>query len=105
MGENSPTFQRWEHELFYRELKRQLRKSAILQSHTVTTAAQEIAGANPRGQPAGQGAGPCGCRSRAGLAGELHQTAGIASSALASVDSGGRSVGGLAERQTDGTLL
>ena len=25
---------RWEHELFYRELKRQLRKSALLQSHT-----------------------------------------------------------------------
>ena len=35
--------QRWEHELFYRELKRQLRKSALLQSHTLTTAAQEIA--------------------------------------------------------------
>jgi Transposase DDE domain len=35
--------QRWEHELFYRELKRQLRKSGLLQSHTVTTAAQEIA--------------------------------------------------------------
>ena len=35
--------QRWEHELFYRELKGQLRKSALLQSHTVTTAAQEIA--------------------------------------------------------------
>jgi hypothetical protein len=35
--------QRWEHELFYRELKRQLRKNAILQSHTVATAAQEIA--------------------------------------------------------------
>jgi hypothetical protein len=35
--------QRWEHELFYRELKRQLRKNALLQSHTVTTAAQEIA--------------------------------------------------------------
>jgi hypothetical protein len=34
---------RWEHELFYRELKRQLRKGALLQSHTVTTAAQEIA--------------------------------------------------------------
>jgi len=34
---------RWEHELFYRELKRQLRRSALLQSHTVTTAAQEIA--------------------------------------------------------------
>jgi hypothetical protein len=34
---------RWEHELFYRELKRQLRKSALLQSHTVITAAQEIA--------------------------------------------------------------
>ena len=35
--------QRWEHELYYRELKRQLRKSAVLQSHTVMTAAQEIA--------------------------------------------------------------
>jgi hypothetical protein len=35
--------QRWEHELFYRELKRQLRRSALLQSHTVVTAAQEIA--------------------------------------------------------------
>lgn len=35
--------QRWEHELFYREVKRQLRKSGLLQSHTVTTAAQEIA--------------------------------------------------------------
>ena len=35
--------QRWEHELFYRELKRQLRKSGLLQAHTVTTAAQEIA--------------------------------------------------------------
>ena len=34
---------RWEHELFYRELKRQLRKGGLLQSHTVTTAAQEIA--------------------------------------------------------------
>ena len=34
---------RWEHELFYREIKRQLRKSGLLQSHTMTTAAQEIA--------------------------------------------------------------
>jgi hypothetical protein len=34
---------RWEHELFYREIKRQLRKSGLLQSHTVTTAAQELA--------------------------------------------------------------
>jgi hypothetical protein len=34
---------RWEHELFYREIKRQLRKSGLLQSHTVTTAGQEIA--------------------------------------------------------------
>jgi hypothetical protein len=34
---------RWEHELFYRELKHQLRKSGLLQAHTVTTAAQEIA--------------------------------------------------------------
>jgi DDE family transposase len=34
---------RWEHELYYRELKRQLRKTDVLQSHTVETAAQEIA--------------------------------------------------------------
>jgi hypothetical protein len=34
---------RWEHELYFREVKRQLRKSAVLQSHTVDTAAQEIA--------------------------------------------------------------
>ena len=34
---------RWEHELFYREIKRQLRKSGLLASHTVTTAAQEVA--------------------------------------------------------------
>ena len=34
---------RWEHELYFRELKRQLRKTALLQSHTVETAAQEIA--------------------------------------------------------------
>lgn len=35
--------QRWEHELYYRELKRQLRKNELLHSHTVATAAQEIA--------------------------------------------------------------
>jgi hypothetical protein len=34
---------RWEHELYYRELKRQLRKTSVLQSHTVETGAQEIA--------------------------------------------------------------
>jgi hypothetical protein len=34
---------RWEHELYFREVKRELRKSAVLQSHTVETAAQEIA--------------------------------------------------------------
>lgn len=34
---------RWEHELYYRELKRQLRKTSVLQSHTVDTAAQELA--------------------------------------------------------------
>jgi hypothetical protein len=34
---------RWEHELFYRELKHCLRKSEVLQSHTMETAAQEIA--------------------------------------------------------------
>jgi hypothetical protein len=34
---------RWEHELFYRELKHQLRKSEVLQSHTMETGAQEIA--------------------------------------------------------------
>lgn len=35
--------QRWEHELYFREVKRQLRKTAVLQSHTVETGAQEIA--------------------------------------------------------------
>jgi hypothetical protein len=35
--------QRWEHELYFRELKRQVRKSGVLHSHTVGTAAQEIA--------------------------------------------------------------
>lgn len=35
--------QRWEHELYFRELKRHVRKSDVLQSHTVETAAQEIA--------------------------------------------------------------
>jgi Transposase DDE domain len=34
---------RWEHELYYRQLKRQLRKSDVLQSHTLETGAQEIA--------------------------------------------------------------
>jgi hypothetical protein len=34
---------RWEHELYYRELKRQLRKTDVLQSHTAETGAQEIA--------------------------------------------------------------
>jgi hypothetical protein len=35
--------QRWEHEMYYRHLKRELRKGPLLQSHTVPTAAQEIA--------------------------------------------------------------
>ena len=35
--------QRWEHELYVRDVTRQLRKSAVLQSHTVDTGAQEIA--------------------------------------------------------------
>jgi len=34
---------RWEHELYFREVKRDLRRSALLQSHTVETGAQEIA--------------------------------------------------------------
>lgn len=34
---------RWEHELYFRELKRQLRRTALLQSHIVDTAAQEVA--------------------------------------------------------------
>jgi len=34
---------RWEHELYFRELKRQLRRTSLLQSHTVETGAQEIA--------------------------------------------------------------
>jgi len=34
---------RWEHELYFREAKRALRQTDVLQSHTVVTAAQEIA--------------------------------------------------------------
>ena len=34
---------RWEHELYFREIKRQLRKTNPLQSHTLETAAQELA--------------------------------------------------------------
>jgi hypothetical protein len=34
---------RWEHELYFRELKCQVRKTDLLQSHTPETAAQEIA--------------------------------------------------------------
>lgn len=34
---------RWEQELYFRELKRQLRRTALLQSYTPETAAQEIA--------------------------------------------------------------
>jgi hypothetical protein len=35
--------QRWEHELYYRQIKLELRKSEVLQSHTPGTAAQEVA--------------------------------------------------------------
>lgn len=35
--------QRWEHELYYRHLKRELRPGPLLQSLTVPTAVQEIA--------------------------------------------------------------
>jgi hypothetical protein len=34
---------RWEHELYFRTVKRHLRKTDLLQSHTVETAAQEVA--------------------------------------------------------------
>jgi hypothetical protein len=34
---------RWEHELYFREAKRVLRQTDVLQSHTLVTAAQEIA--------------------------------------------------------------
>jgi len=35
--------QRWEHELYFRDAKRVLRQTDVLQSHTLVTAAQEIA--------------------------------------------------------------
>ena len=35
--------QRWEHELYYRQMKLELRRSELLQSQTVETAAQEVA--------------------------------------------------------------
>ena len=34
---------RWEHELYFRQLKRQVRRTVLLQSHTPETAAQEVA--------------------------------------------------------------
>jgi hypothetical protein len=34
---------RWEQELYFREVKRQVRRNGVLQSHTVETGAQEIA--------------------------------------------------------------
>lgn len=34
---------RWEHEVYFREVKRHVRKTDLLQSHTLETAAQEIA--------------------------------------------------------------
>jgi hypothetical protein len=34
---------RWEHEVYFRELKRQVRRGPVLQSHTVDTGAQELA--------------------------------------------------------------
>ena len=34
---------RWEHEIYYRELKRAVRRGDVLQSHTVETGAQDIA--------------------------------------------------------------
>jgi len=81
--------QRWEHELFYREIKRQLRKNGLLQSHTVTTAAQENRGAGPGGGTAGTGAGSCGRRTSARLARELHQAAGVAPPVVARAGLGG----------------
>jgi len=47
--------QRWEHELFYRQWKRQLRKNEVLQSHTVETGAQEMAAMMDRRGHAGAG--------------------------------------------------
>ena len=79
---------RWEHELFYREIKRQLRKSGLLQSHTVTTAAQEIAHPDPGRGIAGSGARPSRSRTGARVARELHQAAGIAPSAVAGAGPG-----------------
>lgn len=35
--------QRWEHDLYFREVNRQVRRTDLLQSHTVDIAAQEIA--------------------------------------------------------------
>ena len=46
---------RWEHELYDRELKRPLRKSAVLPSHTVETGAQAIAAVARARTPAAAG--------------------------------------------------
>ena len=46
---------RWEYELYDRELKRPLRKSAVLPSHTVETGAQAIAAVARARTPAAAG--------------------------------------------------
>jgi hypothetical protein len=66
---------RWEHELYFREVKRQVRKTDLLQSHTVETAAQEIA-ALP-GQRAARGRAAARRRwADPGLAHELPENSG-----------------------------
>ena len=43
VGTGAAYADRWEHELYFREAKRVLRQTDVLQSHTIVTAAQEIA--------------------------------------------------------------
>lgn len=66
--------QRWEQEIFYKELKVDMRSSARLQSHTVLTAVQEVAalilGLRGTGRLQGGGGSPERC---GGAAHQFHQ--------------------------------
>ncbi len=76
---------RWEHELFYRELKHcPAQKRGPPEPHDGNRRTGNRR-SDPGGGAAGTGAGSRRCREGAGLAGELHQIAGIDASALAGV--------------------
>jgi hypothetical protein len=95
---------RWEHELYYRELKRQLRKNEVLQSHTVETGAQEIAAGGAGQRVVGVGTGASRGGRGPGAASELRQDAGVDAAPGADVGAGRRPVERAPEGTTDRTI-